>query len=94
MEINPVFKLGNIIPLLGIIFYWWILYTSDEKERHLHNSSIYATVSRLPDDDPKLGRYMSQCKIRIEAHRDGHPDCPFLPVCSHISNPELLYGFW
>ena len=78
METNPVFKLRNIILLLGIIFYWWILYTSDEKERNLHNSFIYATVSRLPDDDPKIGRNMSQCKIRLEAHRDGPP-----PIVHH-----------
>jgi len=55
---------------------------------------IYAIVSRLPDDSPKIGRNMSQYKMRIKAHRDGHADCSSLSVYLHISNLELLYGFW
>jgi formate hydrogenlyase subunit 3/multisubunit Na+/H+ antiporter MnhD subunit len=42
-----------IIPLLGIIFYLWILYTLDVKERPQRNSFYYAIVKSttwLPED--------------------------------------------
>ena len=48
-----------IIPLLGIIFYLWILYTLHVKERPLPNSSFYAIVSQLPGDGQKTGQNMS-----------------------------------
>jgi hypothetical protein len=43
-----------IIPLLGIIFYLWMLYTLDVKEKLVFNSSFYAIVSQLPDDGQKI----------------------------------------
>jgi hypothetical protein len=48
-----------IIPLLGIIFYLWILYTLDAKDRPLPNSSFYALLSQLPGDGQKIDRNMS-----------------------------------
>jgi hypothetical protein len=48
-----------IIPLLGIIFYVWILYTLDVKERPLPNSSFYAIVNQLLDDGQQTGRNVS-----------------------------------
>jgi hypothetical protein len=48
-----------IISLLGIIFYLWILYTLDVKERPLPNRSFYAVWSQLPADGQKIGQNMS-----------------------------------
>jgi hypothetical protein len=48
------------IPLLGIVFYQWILYTLGVKERSLSNSSFYAIENPLFDDGQKIGRNMSQ----------------------------------
>jgi hypothetical protein len=45
-----------IIPLFGIIFYLWILYTLGVKERPVPNSSFYTVVSHLPDDGQKIGQ--------------------------------------
>jgi hypothetical protein len=48
-----------IIPLLGIIFYLWILYTSGVKDRPLPNVSFYETISSTPDNGRKIDSNMS-----------------------------------
>ena len=48
---------------MGIIFYLWILYTLDLKERPLPNSSFRAAVRQLRDDGQEIGETCRRVKI-------------------------------
>jgi len=56
--------------MLGTIFYVRILCRLDVKDRPVPRSSFCSVVSKLHDDDQRVCRNMSQCKIRIQAVLD------------------------